>query len=175
MYIYRYVHVYLISLMELLVSFHIYIYIIQMEMLGQKAPLAKSGHISTSFQRQKLSIAAAESLQRISPMNTLDRFMLPTLGTLPFLVGHRAAWGESQGFRRGGPPHGERSLPIRPQGQAPLYISDILFLFISIQFYSRCYLIFVWYVFCVFANGYFVIVFLWDVLIKSRDTRSCIY
>ena len=39
-----------------------------------------------------------------------------------FLVGHRAAPGETQGFRRGRTPHGERSLPIRPQGKAPLYI-----------------------------------------------------
>ena len=73
-------------------------------------------------------------LQRIAPRTPLDCFMLYTSRTDPFLVGHRAKPGETQGFRRGWTPMGGRSLPIGPPGQAPLYILDI-YIYIYIYIY----------------------------------------
>ena len=63
------------------------------------------------------------SAHRICPKTPLDRFIVCMCRTEPFLVGHRTEPGETQVFRGGWTPMGERSLPIVPPGQAPLYIS----------------------------------------------------
>ena len=68
------------------------------------------------------------SLQGIDPKTPLDRFMLYTSRTQPFLDGHNAEPRETQGFREGWMPMGEQSLPNEPQGQTPLYILDILYI-----------------------------------------------
>ena len=44
-----------------------------------------------------------------------------------------------------------------------------------ISYYLIIYLECVWYVFCMFGLGYFVLVFLWYVFLESRDRPSCIF
>ena len=85
-------------------------------------------HISSarSFRFRSIQIL---SLQRMCPKPSLDRFMLY------ILVGHRAEAVETQGFRRGRTYHGETSLPIGPQGQAPLYIYMYIYIYIYIYRY----------------------------------------
>ena len=76
------------------------------------------------------------SLQRI--ITKLPWTVLSSMvRTEPFLVGHKAERGETHSFRKGQTPHGERSLPIRPQGQAPLYILDIhTYIYVCIHEYA---------------------------------------
>ena len=62
--------------------------------------------------------------------------ILSTLRTGPFLVGHMAEPGETQGFRRRRTHHGERSLVIGPQGRALLYI---LYIYVNNQTYTYTY------------------------------------
>ena len=46
---------------------------------------------------------------------------------------------------------------------------------VFVLYYLSIYFVAVSYVFCMFALGDFVIVFLWYVLVKSRNTHSFIY
>ena len=46
---------------------------------------------------------------------------------------------------------------------------------VLIWYYLSIHSVFVWYVFCIYALWYFVVVFLRYVLLKSRNRHSCIY
>ena len=73
----------------------------------------KHSHISTSLQRQKLSIA----------MTPLDCLMVYTLRTEPFLIGHRAEPGQTLGFRKGWAPMGEEPAHGCPRPSSPSFYS----------------------------------------------------
>ena len=79
-------------------------------------------HISTNLQRQSSRLLHLNLLVATHPATTpLDCFVVRTLRTEPFLVGHRAGPEKTQGFMTGRTPHRGRRLPIRSQqGQAPL-------------------------------------------------------
>ena len=99
----------------------------------------QKSYISAHVQRQRLLTAASEpACCNASPLQGLRWAVLsPVYIEKCALFGQPQGWtAETQGFTRGRTPHGERSLPKRPQGQAPLYILDIcIYTFIYIYIY----------------------------------------
>ena len=73
----------------------------------------ENGHASTNLQRWKFSIATSESLCGRCTLYTKNRHLFGRPQSRP---------GGDREFQEGWTPMGERSLPIEPQGQAPLYI-----------------------------------------------------